>query len=69
MPKVGSSFRLLEKLVMSECGLDGRKTYVTLECNALIHGKGKDDITAGFEGVDEDVEVLLLGDPGFLGAC
>lgn len=54
---------------MSECGLDGRKTYVTLECNALIHGKGKDDITAGFEGVDEDVEVLLLGDPGFLGAC
>jgi len=49
--------------------LAGMETYVTLECNALVHGEGKDDITAGSEGVDEDVEVLLLGDPGFLGAC
>jgi len=41
-------------------------TYVALKCNALVHGKGKDDVAASFEGVDENVKILLLGDPGFL---
>ena len=45
-------------------GLDG--THVTLKSNALVDGKGKDDVAAGVEGLDENIEVLLLRDPCFL---
>ena len=38
-------------------------THVTLKSNTLVDGKRKDNVAASIESIDEDGEILLLGDP------